>query len=154
MEISIFLTVTPSEITTSSGQITLSLYFCNISFAYTIQSFFSRFFSSTKTSSIKELPRSLPCAFKKTFATAPPINTLSAISDKVDAVNNLLKMADKVLIGGAVANVFLKAQGRDLGSSFIEDVFVDEKKREKKDWIVYAKEILQKYKDKVICPED
>ncbi|OGJ01476.1 phosphoglycerate kinase [Candidatus Nomurabacteria bacterium RIFCSPLOWO2_12_FULL_37_8] len=76
------------------------------------------------------------------------------ISDKVDAVNNLLKMEEKVLIGGAVANVFLKAQGRDLGSSFIEDVFVDEKKREKKDWIVYAKEILQKYKDKVICPED
>src|SRR3989338_6520244 len=69
------------------------------------------------------------------------------ISDKVDSVNNLLKLADKVLVGGAVANVFLKAQGRELGASFIEDVFVDEKKREKKDWIVYAKEILQKYKD-------
>ena len=32
------------------------------------------------------------------------------ISDKVDAVNNLLQIADKVLVGGAVANVFLKAQ--------------------------------------------
>jgi len=76
------------------------------------------------------------------------------ISDKVDAVNNLLKIADKVLIGGAVANVFLKAQERELGSSFIEDVFVDEKRREKKDWVVYAREILEKYKDKIICPPD
>ncbi len=76
------------------------------------------------------------------------------ISDKVDAVNNLLKIADKVLIGGAVANVFLKARGHELGSSFIEDVFVDEKRREKKDWVVYAKEILQSYKDKIVYPED
>ena len=76
------------------------------------------------------------------------------VSDKVDAVNNLLKLADKVLVGGAVANVFLKAQGRELGSSFIEDIFVDEKRREKKDWVIYAKEILEKYKDKIIYPED
>ncbi|MEI7709284.1 MAG: phosphoglycerate kinase [bacterium] len=76
------------------------------------------------------------------------------ISDKVDAVNNLLKIADKVLVGGAVANVFLKAEGRELGSSFIEDVFVDTKRREKKDWVVYAKEILEKYKEKVVYPVD
>jgi phosphoglycerate kinase len=76
------------------------------------------------------------------------------VSDKVDAVNNLLKLADKVLVGGAVSNVFLKAQGREMGSSFLEDIFVDEKRRERKDWVVYAKEILQKYKDKVVYPED
>ena len=55
------------------------------------------------------------------------------ISDKVDAVNNLLPLADKVLVGGAVANVFLKAQGLELGKSFVEDVFVDSKRREKRD---------------------
>lgn len=79
------------------------------------------------------------------------------ISDKVDAVNNLLNVADAVLIGGAVANVFLKAEGRELGSSFIEDVFVDENKREKKDWAEVAKEILEKAKllgKKIICPVD
>ena len=79
------------------------------------------------------------------------------LQHEVEILTNLIENPARpftVLIGGAVANVFLKAQGRDLGSSFIEDVFVDEKKREKKDWIVYAKEILQKYKDKVICPED
>ncbi len=76
------------------------------------------------------------------------------ISDKVDSVNNLLKIADKVLVGGAVANVFLKAEGVELGISFMEDVFVDEKRREKKDWIVYAKEILEKYKEKIVYPSD
>ncbi len=76
------------------------------------------------------------------------------ISDKVDSVNNLLKKADKVLVGGAVANVFLKAQGRELGSSFIEDVFVDAKRREKKDWVEYAKEILKNYGDKIVSPDD
>jgi len=76
------------------------------------------------------------------------------ISDKVDAVNNLIHKADKVLIGGAVANVFLKAQGKEMGSSFIEDVFVDEKRKEKKDWVIYAKEILSLYKDKIVCPTD
>jgi len=76
------------------------------------------------------------------------------ISDKVDAVNNLLKIADKVLVGGAIANVFLKAQGVELGSSFVEDVFVDEKRKEKKDWVIYAKEILEKYKEKIVLPED
>ncbi|MFZ2150053.1 MAG: phosphoglycerate kinase [Minisyncoccia bacterium] len=76
------------------------------------------------------------------------------ISDKIDSVNNLLKIADKVLVGGAVASVFLKAKGVELGASFVEDVFVDEKRREKKDWVEYAKEILEEYKDKIIYPED
>ena len=76
------------------------------------------------------------------------------ISDKVDAVNNLLPLADKVLVGGAVANVFLKALGLELGKSFVEDVFVDSKRREKRDWVEYAKEILEKYKDKIVYPKD
>ncbi|PIR68519.1 phosphoglycerate kinase [Candidatus Nomurabacteria bacterium CG10_big_fil_rev_8_21_14_0_10_35_16] len=76
------------------------------------------------------------------------------ISDKIDAVNNLLKIADKILVGGAVANVFLKAQGKILGDSFVEDVFVDEKRRAKKDWVAYAREILENYGDKIVCPED
>lgn len=79
------------------------------------------------------------------------------ISDKVEAVNNLLPLADNFLIGGAVANIFLKAEGRDLGSSFIEDVFVDKAKREKKDMILTAKNILEQAKSlgkKIILPRD
>lgn len=76
------------------------------------------------------------------------------ISDKVDAVNNLLNIADRVLVAGAVANVFLRAEGVNLGKSFVEDVFVDEKRREKKDWVVYAGNIIKNYKDKIAYPED
>lgn len=79
------------------------------------------------------------------------------ISDKVDAVNNLLHIADTFLVGGAVANVFLKAQGRVLGSSFVEDVFVDKGKREKGDWTENAKDILEKATSlgkKIITPRD
>jgi phosphoglycerate kinase len=79
------------------------------------------------------------------------------ISDKVDAINNLLNKADTVLVGGAVANVFLRAQGKSLGQSFVEDVFVDKAKREKKDWVEYAKDILKRAElsgKKVMLPVD
>ncbi len=79
------------------------------------------------------------------------------ISDKVDAINNLLNMADIFLVGGAVSNVFLKAQGYELGSSFVEDVFVDKVKREKKDWVEDARDILKQAESlgkKIICPSD
>lgn len=68
-----------------------------------------------------------------------------------------MHIADTILIGGAVANVFLKAEGREMGSSFIEDVFVDKAKREKKDWVSYAKDILVEAKTlnkKVVSPVD
>ena len=79
------------------------------------------------------------------------------ISDKIDAMNNLLGTADVFLIGGAVANIFLKAIGRNLGSSFVEDVFVDKAKREQKDLAEVAKEILgraQQLGKKIIIPKD
>lgn len=79
------------------------------------------------------------------------------ISDKVDAIHNLLNIADTVLVGGAVSNVFLKAEGKELGDSFIEDVFVDKVKREKKDWVEDAKSILVQAESlgkKIICPQD
>ena len=76
------------------------------------------------------------------------------VSDKVDAINNLYSIADKFLVGGGVANVFLKASGAQIGSSYIEDVFVDENKKAKKDWVEYAREILAKGPDKIIMPSD
>lgn len=79
------------------------------------------------------------------------------ISDKVDAIRNLLPIGDNFLIGGAVANVFLKALGRDMGGSFVEDVFVDKGKREKKDWVENAKEIMKEAQDlgkKIVIPSD
>lgn len=79
------------------------------------------------------------------------------ISDKVDAIANLLEKADTILVGGGVANIFLKAQGRAMGNSFLEDVFVDKVKREKKDWAQSARDILKQAESlgkKIIIPQD
>jgi phosphoglycerate kinase len=42
------------------------------------------------------------------------------VSDKIDLLQNLMKFADSVLIGGAMAYTFLKAQGADVGRSKVE----------------------------------
>ncbi|MEN8253219.1 MAG: phosphoglycerate kinase [Patescibacteria group bacterium] len=51
------------------------------------------------------------------------------ISDKVEAVVNLAKIADIVLLGGGTANNFLKADGFEIYKSFVEDTPPDKKKR-------------------------
>jgi phosphoglycerate kinase len=43
------------------------------------------------------------------------------ISDKIGVIKNLLTKADVVLIGGAMANTFFKAQGYDTAKSLVED---------------------------------
>ena len=51
------------------------------------------------------------------------------ISDKIKLIENLLKTADKILIGGGMANTFLKAQGHQVGTSLVEEEAVPEAKR-------------------------
>ena len=51
------------------------------------------------------------------------------ISDKVGAIEHLAKIADIVLVGGAVANSFLKADGFETYKSYIEDAPADLKKK-------------------------
>ena len=43
------------------------------------------------------------------------------ISDKIGVIRNLLTKADQILIGGGMANTFLKAQGYPIGDSLYED---------------------------------
>ncbi len=65
------------------------------------------------------------------------------VSDKIAVVDNLLKKADKVLIGGGMAYTFLKAQGYNVGNSLVEE-----------DKIELAKEYLAKAEGKLILPVD
>ncbi len=51
------------------------------------------------------------------------------ISDKIKLIENLLQKADKILIGGGMANTFLKAQGHHMGKSLVEQDALDEAKR-------------------------
>lgn len=47
------------------------------------------------------------------------------VSDKIEVVQNLMKLADAMLIGGAMAYTFLKAQGLPIGKSLVENDKLD-----------------------------
>ncbi|MCD2477158.1 phosphoglycerate kinase [Mammaliicoccus lentus] len=65
------------------------------------------------------------------------------VSDKIGVIENLLNIADKVIIGGGMAYTFFKAQGKEIGLSLLE-----------KDKIDFAKELLNRAGDKIILPVD
>ena len=47
------------------------------------------------------------------------------ISSKIDLLQNLITKADYMIIGGAMANTFLKAQGKEIGKSLVEDDHIE-----------------------------
>ena len=51
------------------------------------------------------------------------------VSTKIGLIESLLKVADNVLIGGAMTNNFYKAQGLEVGNGLLETEFVSEAKR-------------------------
>ncbi len=63
------------------------------------------------------------------------------IADKIETIHNLAKTAQHVLIGGALANSFLKAKGYEVGKSKTVDEHL-------------AQELLRDYKDKLVLPSD
>jgi phosphoglycerate kinase len=72
------------------------------------------------------------------------------VSDKVGFITSLLSRVDKVLIGGAMTYLFLKAQGKNIGNSFCET----KAKEGQKTPVQMAQEILERGKDKIILPVD
>ncbi len=65
------------------------------------------------------------------------------ISDKVEAIVNLAKVADMILIGGGVANTFLKADGLEIHKSYLQDAPADLKKKGI-DYVHVAHDLLEK----------
>lgn len=65
------------------------------------------------------------------------------VSDKIEVIENLLKFADRLLIGGAMAYTFLKSQGKPVGKSLVED-----------DKLELAKGLLEKAGDRLLLPCD
>lgn len=58
------------------------------------------------------------------------------VSDKIGVIENLLNKVNAILIGGAMANTFLKANGYDMGKSLVED-----------DKLELAKSLIEKAKE-------
>lgn len=65
------------------------------------------------------------------------------VSDKIEVIKNLLKVADKVLIGGGMAYTFFYAMGHEVGLSLLEADKVD-----------LAKELLELGKGKIVLGTD
>ena len=65
------------------------------------------------------------------------------VSDKIGVIENLLNIADKVIIGGGMAYTFFKVQGKEIGLSLLEEDKID-----------FAKELLNRAGDKIILPVD
>ena len=47
------------------------------------------------------------------------------IADKIGVIDNLIKVADDILIGGGMAYTFVKAQGGEIGKSIVDDTMID-----------------------------
>ncbi len=70
----------------------------------------------------------------------------SKVSSKIGVINNLLDIADTIIIGGGMAYTFAKAQGGSVGKSLLEA-----------DWLDYCNEMIEKAKAKgvkLLLPED
>ena len=65
------------------------------------------------------------------------------VSDKIEVIENMAKVVDRVLIGGAMAYTFLKSQGEPTGKSLVEDDKLD-----------LARHLLAQFGSKLVLPID
>ena len=65
------------------------------------------------------------------------------ISCKIDVIDNLLGKVDRLLVGGGMANTFLKAQGLEVGDSLVEN-----------DKLELARQLMALGGDKLVLPGD
>jgi phosphoglycerate kinase len=84
-----------------------------------------------------------------TMVTAEPARPSVAIiggakvSDKIEVISNLIKIVDRLMIGGAMAYTFLKSQGQPIGKSLVED-----------DKLALANGLLKEFGEKLMLPVD
>jgi phosphoglycerate kinase len=65
------------------------------------------------------------------------------VSDKIEVIQNLMKVVDKLLIGGAMAYTFMRAKNESTGRSLVEQ-----------DKIALAAELLRDAPDQLLLPVD
>ena len=65
------------------------------------------------------------------------------VDDKVQLIKSLLSECDNLLVGGGIANTFLKASGYEIGESLYSADYIDE-----------VKDILNEYSFKIVLPID
>lgn len=67
----------------------------------------------------------------------------SKVSDKIGVIENLVKIADNILIGGGMAFTFLKSQNIEIGKSLLDEENIE-----------FCKNILKQNEEKILLPID
>ena len=65
------------------------------------------------------------------------------VADKIGVIENLVKKADKILIGGGMAFTFLKAEGYEIGNSLLDQENLE-----------FCKKMMKAYPNKIVLPVD
>ena len=65
------------------------------------------------------------------------------VADKIGVIENLVKKADKILIGGGMAFTFLKAEGYEIGNSLLDQENIE-----------FCQKVIKKHPDKIVLPVD
>lgn len=65
------------------------------------------------------------------------------VSDKIQVIENLVSIADHILIGGGMAYTFLKAKGYEIGNSLLDSESLE-----------FSKKMLEEHENKIVLPVD
>ncbi len=65
------------------------------------------------------------------------------VADKIGVIENLVKKADKILIGGGMAFTFLKAEGYEIGNSLLDQENIE-----------FCQKVIKEHPDKIVLPVD
>ncbi len=143
------------EIGESKNDENLAKYWASLADLFVIDAFGSVHRAHASTVGIaKELPSALGFLVEKEvkflseaiYSPKRPFVAIlggAKVSDKINVIENLLDVADKVIVGGGMAYTFFKAMGYEIGTSLVE-----------MDRLDLAKKIMEKAGDKLILPVD
>jgi phosphoglycerate kinase len=139
----------------SSADVQLSMYYAHLADFYIDDAFGSM---HRNHASITGIPKYLPSAIgllaeKEVTNLDIVVNNPKSpfvvlmggakLDDKIELIYALAEKADFILLGGGIANTFLKAAGYKIGSSLVSDESLD-----------IARAILKEFPDKIILPKD
>lgn len=75
------------------------------------------------------LKREIDAFAKALFNPVAPVCLIiggAKVSSKITLLNNIIPKVNKIIIGGAMSNTFLKALGNDMQNSLVEDEYLEE----------------------------
>ena len=101
----------------------------------------------------KHLPHAVGFLIEKEITTLSSLNNPerpfivilggSKVQDKIGVIKNLVKKADKILIGGGMAFTFLQSEGFNIGTSIVDYDNLD-----------FCQKMIEKYPNKIVLPVD